>query len=336
MPLEPRPTAPQDAGHNAVGVVAIGRNEGPRLRRCLRSVLRAAAQVVYVDSGSSDGSVELARQFGAQVVELDLTIPFTAARARNAGFAALRSRADVEWVQFVDGDCELAPGWLDSAAAFLREQAQVAAVSGRLRERHPEASVYNRLCDDEWNTPIGEALHSGGNVMLRASALAAAGGFREDLIAGEEPELCVRLRRAGWKIWRIDAEMALHDAALTRFSQWWQRVRRGGHAFAEGAHLHGVSPERHWVHEARRAWFWGLALPLGLVAASAAYAPAALGFLVYPVQVLRIARRMHGPARWRWARAGFLVLGKFAEAIGLVEFHWRRLRGGRARLIEYK
>ena len=96
-----------------VGLVAIGRNEGQRLRQCLVSATDKVARVVYVDSGSTDGSLELARSLGADTVELDLSIPFTAARARNEGFARLLGLAPaVEFVQFVDGDCELVDRWL--------------------------------------------------------------------------------------------------------------------------------------------------------------------------------------------------------------------------------
>ena len=66
-----------------VSVVVIGRNEGERLKRCLASLATDSTCIVYVDSGSSDGSVDHARKSGVDVVELDLSIPFTAARARK-------------------------------------------------------------------------------------------------------------------------------------------------------------------------------------------------------------------------------------------------------------
>ncbi len=229
-----------------IGVVVIGRNEGERLRACLQAIPFGDCAVVYVDSGSTDGSLELARRFGAHGVALDMARPFTAARARNAGVAALlRAAPDVEFVQFLDGDCELARAWLASGLAFLQQHPRVAVVSGRVRERDPQRSVFNRLCDWEWDTPVGEASECGGNALMRLAAFRAAGGFRDELIAGEEPELCVRLRRAGWKVHRIAGEMVLHDAAMTRFAQWWRRTTRSGHAFAEGAWLHGLQPERH-------------------------------------------------------------------------------------------
>jgi GT2 family glycosyltransferase len=321
-----------------LGVVVIGRNEGERLRRCLRSVLAAATRVVYVDSGSTDGSMALAREVGASVHALDDTRAFTAARGRNAGVRELLlDDPSIDLIQFVDGDCELAPGWLALATDFLRGRPDVAAVCGRLRERFPEASVYNLLCDLEWDTPIGSTRACGGIVLMRAAAFRAADGFREDLIAGEEPELCIRLRAAGWLIWRLDAEMALHDAAMTHLGQWWKRSVRTGYAFAEGASLHGAPPERHWVRESRRAWFWGLGVPALTAVGLVAVGPLALLLLaLYPLQVLRLHRGAVGSPKARWARAFFLVLGKFPEAVGQLGFLAGRLSGSRRRLIEYK
>jgi GT2 family glycosyltransferase len=322
----------------AWGVVVIARNEGERLRRCLASVSSGGAPVVYVDSGSTDGSVDVALGFGSEVVRLELDLPFTAARARNAGFARLKAIAPAaRYVQFVDGDCEVVAGWLARAASFLDVHGDVVVVCGRRRERFPDRSLYNRLCDEEWDTPVGAARACGGDAMMRVAAFAQAGGFRESLIAGEEPELCLRLRGAGLRIWRLDAEMTLHDAAITRFSQWWQRTRRAGFAFAEGASLHGAAPERHWVRESRSALAWGFALPALAVLGTLLIGPwALLLFLLYPLQVLRLTFRGSGSWSHRLARATFLVLGKFAEAAGALSFLRSRIGGRRAALIEYK
>jgi GT2 family glycosyltransferase len=321
-----------------IAVVVIGRNEGERLRRCFASVCAPGTTVVYVDSGSTDGSLLLAGALGVDVVELDMRLPFTAARARNAGWRRVQQVApDVCAVQFIDGDCELWPDWLAAARAHLAAHADVGVVAGRLHERHPERSIYNRLCDIEWNTPVGAAKAVGGIAMTRLAALVSVGGFREDLIAGEEPELCVRLRAAGWTIWRLPDDMAWHDAAMTRFSQWWRRAVRAGFAFAEGAHLHGRAPERHWVRESRSALAWGLLLPLAiLLLALTVGAPALWLALAYPLQMLRLFLRERGTAATRAARAFFLVLGKFAEALGELRYAARRWRGAPARLIEYK
>lgn len=332
--------ASSPASAATIGAVVIGRNEGDRLVACLAALSGRVSRIVYVDSGSTDGSLAAAETAGATLVSLDLAQPFTAARARNAGLAVLRDpatgRCAPDYVQFIDGDCALRDGWLEVASCFLDVHPEVAVVCGRRRERFPEASVYNRLCDREWATPVGPARACGGDALMRMTALQVVEGFRPDLIAGEEPELCLRLRRAGWHIWRLDAEMTWHDAAITRFGQWWRRTRRAGHAFAEGAWLHGREPERHWVAETRRALVWGLVLPLAALLLIPLW-PAPLPLLcAYPLQILRLAVREGPRHRSSWERAVFTVLGKFPEALGVLEFTRTRLSGRRTRLIEYK
>jgi cellulose synthase/poly-beta-1,6-N-acetylglucosamine synthase-like glycosyltransferase len=319
------------------GIVVIGRNEGDRLKRCLQS-LPNLAPVVYVDSGSTDGSDIWAQDFGAELVRLDLSAPFTAARARNTGFRRLNEIIPkVRFVQFIDGDCELAGDWPPIALAFLQQHEDVAAVFGRRRERYPNRSVYNQLCDWEWDGPEGKARACGGDVMMRAAALQAVGGYRDSLIAGEEPELCVRLRAAGWRIFRLQTEMTLHDAAMTRFSQWWQRTRRGGYAFAEGAHLHGAPPERHWVWQSRRAWLWGFWLPLLCFVAGIVVMPwGFISFAIYPAQALRQTIRGEGNFRERVTKSFFQLLGRFPEAVGQLQFLRNRMLRRTTPLIEYK
>ena len=187
-------------------IVVIGRNEGERLRRCLTALDDHRGHTVYVDSGSADESVALSRSLGMEVVELDPTRPFTAARARNEGFCrAMQMHSEAEFVQFVDGDCELASHWLDAAERALHDDANLVAVFGWLHERHPEASIYNRLCEVEWSlAPAGLSESCGGNALIRAAAFRAAGGFDAALPAGEEGELCLRLRRANPRPTRYD------------------------------------------------------------------------------------------------------------------------------------
>lgn len=322
----------------AFGVVIIGRNEGDRLRKCLDSVIRVADSVVYVDSGSTDGSVAVARGNKVTVVALDMGLPFTAARARNEGFKRLRDLAPhIDYVQFVDGDCEITKGWLKNATNFLRGHEDVAVVCGRLREKYPERSIYNMLCDIEWDIPAGDAKSCGGIAMMRVSAFESMRGFRNDMIAGEEPELCVRLRKSGWKIWRLADDMGHHDAAMLRFGQWWKRAVRTGYAFALGAHLHGAPPEQHKVRESRSTWFWGLVIPLGGIFLATLGGPwAFLLFLLYPLQIIRLAMRGGRPIRENWLYAVFLILGKFPEMLGQMMFVFHRFLRTESRLIEYK
>ena len=327
------------------GVVIIGRNEGERLRACLRSavsgklkVASGGISVIYVDSGSNDGSVELAQSVGAEVVVVQP--PFSAAKARNAGFTRLLELApETQYVQFVDGDCTVTEGWLEAARQFLEGNPQYAVVAGRLRERYPQHSKYNRLCDMEWNTPVGEAAACGGIAMYRMEAFQAVGGFDGTVIAGEEPEFCLRLRRLGWKIRRLDAEMALHDAAMTRFGQWWKRAVRAGYSYALGKAMHGRS-DQYRVKETRSNWFWGLALPV--VALGLAYPSGGLSLLLllaYAVLTWRIYRHMRCrgfPTSDARLYAFLCTLSKFPQAHGQLRFWWGRLRSRPSRIIEYK
>jgi glycosyltransferase involved in cell wall biosynthesis len=319
------------------GVVAIGRNEGERLKRSIRSVSKAAA-IVYVDSGSTDESVQWARDQGVNIVELDMERPFTAARARNAGFRRLQAIApNLPYVQFLDGDCELVEGWTEVATSFLDSHIDIAAACGRLRERHPERSIYNWLCDCEWDRPVGEVSACAGNVMMRAGALSAAGGYREDVIAAEEDELCIRLRTKGWRIWRLDKNMALHDASMMYFGQWWRRALRAGYAFAQGAYLHGALPERHFVWESHRAWIWGVVVPLACLMLGLTLGPWGwAAWLIYPLQMLRQTMRNQGRLNDRIALALFQVLARFPESWGQIKFWLDRLPGRQARIIEHK
>ena len=326
----------------SLGIVVIGRNEGERLRRCLHSATRHGSPVVYVDSGSTDDSVQIARDRNVEVVELEAGRPFTMALARNRGFARLLAIApQVEWVQFVDGDCELVEGWLGAAAEVLKERRDVGAVCGRRRERRPDDSIYNRLTDMDWAGPIGEVLFSGGDVLMRTAAFRQVGGYAEDMIAGEDPEICVRIRQASWKIVRLDREMTLHDAAIHRFGQWWRRALRGGHAYAEGAYLHRNSEERLWVRECRSIWAWGLVLPVvSLGAAGWTRGWSLLLLFLYPVWIARIAVRRRARFGDRWPDCllygVFCMLGKLPQMLGQVSYLWHRLRGQRSALIEYK
>lgn len=318
-----------------IGAVVIGRNEGKHLAACLQS-LRGADKIIYVDSGSTDNSRDIARAFQVDVVELDMSVPFTAARARNAGASALARHGSFEFVQFIDGDCELSGTWLETASIVLHDNSDLAIVCGRRRERFPQASWYNEHCDREWDTPIGEAKACGGDFLIRRENFDAVGGFDETLIAGEEPELCVRLRNSGLKVLRIDAEMTLHDANITRFGQFWTRAKRAGFAYALGADKHGAPPERHFVPETWRALFWGVAIPVIIVFCAAFVSNTLLlGALIFPAQILRLWRR-DGWSAQGGRNALLLTVSKFPEALGVLSFYLGKIRNKQAHLIEYK
>ncbi len=331
-----------DGEHHRVGVVLIGRNEGERLIRALDSVIDGRRPVVYVDSGSTDGSVARARSRGAEVVELDMSVPFTAARARNAGFERLLSfDPDVELVQFVDGDCEVVPGWIETAARTLAAHADVVAVCGYRRERHPERSLFNRVCDVEWRSgPVGYISCFGGDVMIRASALEAIGGYDPTLIAGEDEEVGIRLRQSGGRLLRLDRTSTVHDADMHSLSQWWRRATRCGHAYAQLHRMYGAPPERKNAREIRRTWVWGAMVPLAAVGLSVPTLGLSWVLLgAYPWRAVRAARGARALGfPWRHAVAWGLscTVAPIPEAIGATKYHLDRWRNRQPLLIEYK
>lgn len=337
-----------DAGTAGLGLVVIGRNEGARLIRCLASV-RSIPNRVYVDSGSTDGSIEHARGVGVSVIQLEVPPNFTAARARNAGLTELLSTTpNLEFVQLVDGDCEIHPQWLAAALQALRAEPRLAAVFGRLRERFPQRSIYNALADDDWNAPIGITPIIGGVTLVRMAALRQAKFFDPGIIAGEEPDLSMRMRKNGWLLRRIDADMGFHDANIIRFSQWWKRAKRTGHAYAELAFRHPDARDPNWPQTTYSIVFWGGAVPAALLCAcvlaalkdSRWWLLVALIAGVWALNVVQISLR-----KWRSrllplkiaAAAGMLaMIGKVPQLAGLIRYHRDRLLRRSAQLIEYK
>ena len=325
---------------STLGIVIIGRNEGERLVSCLNSVEHAGAPVVYVDSGSTDGSIEIAKSRDIEVVELIMDRPFTAARARNAGYKRLLElHPGMNLVQFIDGDCIVAEQWLEFAGNYLNANPRTAIVCGRRKELYPEHSLYNRLCDAEWNSPIGESDACGGDFMVKTKAFAEVDGFNDGLIAGEEPELCFHLRQNSWTIYRADEPMTFHDAAMTTFGQWFRRMTRSGYAYAARSALHRNVPGGLCRRENLRIMFWAAALPLAILAGILTLSTwFALLLLAYPLQYLRLRNWVkHNDAEAPAAQyAFFLVVGKWPELVGQIMFLSRWLRDAEQTLIEYK
>jgi glycosyltransferase involved in cell wall biosynthesis len=334
--------------NQSIGIIIIGRNEGERLKRCFESIFRTSENIIlplkniiYVDSGSTDESVSHAKSIGISVVALDMSIPFSASRGRNTGFNYLiEINPEVNYVQFIDGDCQLIDGWLHAAVKFLDSNKSYAIVCGRLKEQRPNASIYNQLCDIEWKGSTGDIDYCGGIFMIRAKAYKDANGMNPSIIAGEEPEFCIRLRLKEWKIFRIEHDMAWHDAGMTKFSQWWKRAKRTGFSYATGASIHGRTRFRHNVKEKRSSLFWGLLIPLIiLITALSIDLKAFFIILIYPLLILRLYIRLYIQNRDSFNSLLYAlncILAKFPESIGILKFQFNKFFKRENRIIEYK
>ena len=326
-----------------IGAVVIGRNEGPRLGRCLASVAAQARAVVYVDSRSTDGSVALAesmRDQGVEVLELGEG-PLTAARGRQAGLALLLERhPDLELVQFIDGDCILEPGWIDDAAAHLDAQPQTAGVCGRRAEERVDESTWSALIDIDWDIPAGQVPYFGGDVLARVAAVQQVGGWDPTLIAGEEPELCFRLRQAGWDIDRLARPATRHDIAMTSLGEYWKRSRRSGHAYAEVGWKHRRGAGRRWLKMAGSIVVQGLVLPLLVVVGLIVWWPLGVGlsllYVKWGLAMVRACRRRGCGWGLSLRYAAVNLLCRPAGALGVLRYVTGRWSGRRAKLMEYK
>ena len=328
----------------ALSVVIIGRNEGERLVSCLESVRRMRGvdgnvEVIYVDSASTDSSPQIARSFAAQIVILQ-DGKRTAARGRNAGWP----RALAPYVLFLDGDTILNPDFPRVALASLTSDQSIAAVWGHRRELYPERSLYNRVADLDWIYAAGITDYCGGDVLMRRSALAEVDGYDSGLIAGEEPELCRRLRARGYRILHIDQPMTLHDLDLRSFSQYWRRAVRAGYAYAEISHRFRNSADKMWLQESKKnvrmGVFWIVWIVLGICLAGFI----SWLFLPWLAFVVLVAARSGWKARHKAPGKGLLLLlyglhshmQQIPILFGQLRYFADRYLGKQRKQIEYK
>lgn len=320
----------------AIAAVVIGRNEGPRLAECLRSVQASVEFVVYADSGSKDGSPETAESLGARCVRIT-TGPFTAARGRHEGMElVLRERPDTEFILFIDGDCILQPGFVAAAATHLRAHPMTTAVAGRVREQG--TGFWSRVVDIEWDVPHGPSTFVGGISLMRARAVQEVGGWPIDVIAGEEPDLCLRMADKGYGCHILPMDMALHDARMTRFGQYWRRSLRAGHAYAEVAwrQRNGLRGDR--TRAIASMVLYAAVLPMMIGLALWLFWPAAIVFaLAYVRVVLSMTLRLRRTGRSTGLSLSYALLtvvGKCAGLLGVARFVFGLVTGRRSRIIE--
>ncbi len=322
-----------------VGIVVIGRNEAPRLPACLASVRDHLKTTVYVDSGSVDGSADIAERAGVTTIRLQQG-PYTAARGREVGWRALAQRfPQLKYVQFIDGDCVLLPGWLERAVGFLDEHADVGVVVGALRERHAEQSTLVRLVNADWELPTGPTDAIGGIAMVRVAALQQVNGWRIDLIAGEDLDLGIRIIGTGWRLERLPEGMTLHDIGIQSWTELWRRSIRSGFVYAQLCHLHGKASPR-WVRQLVSSSLYGGVFPVSLAMSLILWWPAAFIVLVLYIQLIgrMTYRRLQRGDHWSFALlySLTLVMHKLAGVIGMLKFIWQRTLGTQPKLMEYK
>jgi len=317
-----------DAPFSEVGVVVAGGGSA------IETTIRAAGDegpVIYVAQAADQEIAAAAGRAGAEALMI-ADRALSPGRARNAGYRELKKqRPNLRYVQFVEAGFVLDPAWLAAARRFMDRRPEVAVIEGWASSpaRRPAGA-----------TESGEVEITGPTAFVRASAFESAGGFRGDLIVNETADLCIRLRRRGAHIWRLDAPMGVRGLAPAKTRDWWARAARRGFDYAHGADLHGAPPEELYSAEQWRAILWGAIVPLlmiviavggaGLAAWLAPFVgPVAvmggvfgLGGVLYLMKIIVTAFRYGALDVASWAAACEETLAHVPEVFGVWRFHF--------------
>lgn len=105
---------------------------------------------------------------------------------------------------------ELHEGWLERAFSFLHQEPDIAVLSGRIIDLPKATKYYDCSEHDCQSSSMHDVLHGGGAALYRREILEQVGTFNPYLCSDEEPELCLRIRHAGYRVARTEHPIALH------------------------------------------------------------------------------------------------------------------------------
>lgn len=302
-----------------IGIKAL--NEERHIAASIQSALQAAApfggEVILADSGSTDRTLDIARQFPIRIVQ------FADPRERSCGAGAQLAyqHATGDYFYLLDGDMVLDPGFMADGLAYLDTHPDVAGVGGLVCEVNTVAHEFqiraDTRSDAHWQPGPVDRLDCGG--LYRTSAIRACGYFADrNLHAFEEFELAARLHSRGWRLARIDRKAVDHFGHVAGgYSLLWRRLR-SGYAGAAGEVLRAALGRRHLPIVLRRlshlrhalvviAW-WLFLVVCTLVPA---WRPALVPLLAAPLLLLWWRRRslrlgLFSFASWNAGALGFV------------------------------
>jgi glycosyltransferase involved in cell wall biosynthesis len=214
-----------------LAVVLISKNQAWNIGRLIESIILRTAcvpsrEMVLVDSASTDDTVATASMYAINVLRLRPDQPLSPAAGRYVGY----KHTSAPLVLFLDGDMELCAGWLERALKVLRSQPDVAVVTGLTVDVWPATKAADSAEAEpslEYSTGLTEVPYIAGAGLYRRQALEHVGSFNPYLYSDEEPELCIRIRQAGYRIVQLDTPIAYHystpSEALSTLVNRWRR-----------------------------------------------------------------------------------------------------------------
>lgn len=195
----------------SVSIIIKTLNEAERLPATLESALAAAGpdgEVIVADSGSTDGTVEIAQRHGVTLVQIAPSEQPSCGLGPQLGYQYSKG----DYLCLMDGDMLLDPEFLGKAVAFLEANPDVGGVGGRVVEMNLENLEFARRMSRggaEYNAGPVDRLNGGG--LYRREAVASVGYLSDRNLHGyEEFDLGVRMRQVGWGLHRLDTPFVQH------------------------------------------------------------------------------------------------------------------------------
>lgn len=237
-----------------VTIVVIGLNEADNLAKTFRAIQQVKyppnlIEVIYVDSGSTDDSLSIARDYCDKCfVE---NVHPSAGRNRNRGL----TEAKHDIVHFIDGDMAVDSNYLIKAVSILKDK-DVQAVVGQLEEQ--SKGIWNRLAtlvSNDLKRDEGYTDFTSTGATYVRTALLSIDGYDERILRGQEIELGVRFKQAGYKIWSTLQVMGQHNYGNSSLYHYLLRFRANAKSLVQVAVLQG---ENSYFKKARKRLYKSL------------------------------------------------------------------------------
>jgi glycosyltransferase involved in cell wall biosynthesis len=254
-----------------LAVVLISKDQEWNIVRLIKSALRWTAsfpsrEIVLVDSASVDNTVDIASNYPINIIRLQSDQRLTAAAGRYVGY----QKTSGDLILFLDGDMELCEGWVDRAIAVIQSGPDVAAVTGQVINLPPSTGsrAAPRSEPSYYGNSVTEVSYGGGATMYRRSVLKQVGTFNPYIYSEEEPELCLRIRYAGYRILSLEHPIAYHysdppDRVSTLVERWRRNLNLGfGQVIRYHFGTHLLWP---YIKERGYGLLPGLGLMVGLI-----------------------------------------------------------------------